>query len=132
MTARSQEYADQQTVFLTYDGSPVVDDNGNLTLDSTVQSEVLVLLFGRRGEHYRDDKRGSRLHTIKTVGQAEREFLPMCREALKPLTDTGRILRLEQGLLETTPDGFVGAELLIYLTEEEHIKLRVLPFKSRP
>lgn len=128
----NNEYASQQTVFLDHRGAPVLDALGNLTLDNTVQSEALVLLFGRRGDHYRDKSRGSRLHQIKTVADAERDFLDICNEALKPLIDTKRILRLEQGALETDPGGFVGAELIIYITEEESIKLRVLPLKARP
>jgi len=123
------EFSDQQVVLLDVSGAPTIDDDGHLELDNTVQSEALVLLFGRRGEHYRDRNWLGRLHTIKTVGQAEREFLPMCEEALKPLLDTGRIVRLELGALETWPSG-VAAELVIYVTEKEHIKLQVLPIKG--
>lgn len=126
----ADNYADQQTVFLDATGAPIIDALGHLTLDNTVQSEVLVLLFGHRGKYYRDPNRGSMLFRFKTIDDATRDFLPACTEALKPLLDTKRIVRLEQGLLESTPSGFFAAELIVFITEEEHIKVQALPLKD--
>lgn len=123
-------YAEQQTVLLDVTGAPIIDASGHLTLDNTVQSEVLVRLFAERGRDYRDRTLGSRLRTITTVDQAEREFLGMCEEALKPMLDDGRILRLEMGRLETTPSGFVGAELIVHVDEREHLRIQALPIKQ--
>jgi len=121
-------YSAKTTIFIGADGRCVVDSNGHLTMDDTVASRATVRLRARRGEYYRDRTLGSRLHTIETIEQAEREFLTMCEEALKPLLDSGEIVRLEQGAMEVDPGpGLFKAQLLIYVEEEEYVEITGLP-----
>jgi len=121
-------YESKTSVYITPRGDCLVDSEGHLVEDATIASRVTVRLRARRGEYYLDKNFGSRLHTIRTLQDAEREFLPMCEEALQPMLDAGEIVRLELGAFEAKqgPGAFL-AELLIYVTEEEVLRIAGLP-----
>ena len=124
------DYNAKISIYINAQGDGEVDAQGHLVEDSTIASRVTVRLRARRGEYYRDRTFGSRLHELRTLEQAQAGFLPACEEALKPLVDAGEILRLEQGAFETRPSGMVAAELLVYVTEEEVLRIAGLPLGS--
>jgi phage gp46-like protein len=100
--------------------------DGSLVTDATVQTRALLRLLTRRGQYWADKDFGSRWWTINTIGDARRQVLPMAEEALKPLLDTGEILRVELAGLEVTPNGIRG-HLLLHVTYEELIEISNLP-----
>lgn len=120
--------ADRATAPLVLaNGNLQIGDNGQLDMDSTVQSRALVRLKARRGKYYHDPTFGSRLFTRKTLRAAEQHALGDCEEALKPLIDAGEIEKLEIGTLEQRPSGMILMELLVHVPRETLLKISALP-----
>ncbi len=121
------DYSGQTSIFITPQGDAEIDSNGLLVEDTTIQSRVNVRLMANRGKYYRDKDFGSMLYTRKNLHDAETHFGSDCEQALKPLLDSGEIIRIEVGGIETDPGGQFRGQLLVYVTEDEVIKISGLP-----
>lgn len=119
--------AEKTQVYIGPTGDAVVDASGHMVEDTSIASRVTVRIRARRGEYHLDRNFGSRLHTRKTVSEVQQHLLSDCTEAVQPLIDAGEILRLEQGVMETTPMGGVFAQLVIYVSEGEVVRISGLP-----
>jgi phage gp46-like protein len=100
--------------------------DGSLVEDSTVQTRALMRLLTKRGKYWADKNFGSRWWTINSIDDARRQVLPMAREALQPLLDTGEIEKVELIALQTTANG-IKAHLALHVPYEELIEIRNLP-----
>lgn len=120
-------YNGKTCILINSDGDAVINTDGTLTEDETIQSRVMVRLMAKRGQWYKDKNFGSNLHKRKTLSSAEANFYQDCELALKPLIDAKEIRKIEVGGIETDPGGQFRGQLFVYVSEKEVVEISGLP-----
>ena len=104
------------------------DGTGELIRDYTARSRARFRLTCRRGKYWADLSMGSLLHTINTLGQARRQALAFCQQALQPMIDAGDIDAVSITDIEEDPiKGTLAMAVLIDIPEGEAVDLGLIP-----
>ena len=104
------------------------DGTGELIRDYSVASRARFRLTCRRGEWWADRTVGSLLHTVNTLGQAQRQVQAFCQQALQPMIDTDEIVSVTVVAIEEDPvDGTLAASVQIEVPEGEAVDLGLIP-----
>ncbi len=120
-------YEDEWTTLISDRKDLELDDSGLVKRDLTVASRCRARLTCRRGEYLFDPTMGSRLHTIRTIRQAEQEASAMVEEALEPLIQEGAILGSEITAFEADHIyGIVALSVQIQVDGESAIDLGLI------
>jgi len=95
-----------------------IDDDGHLMRDLTIESRAKFRLLCHRGEWPYDPECGSRLHTLTTIRDAQRNALLYAQQALKPLINEGAIKQVTLGDIKIDGTyGLLAIEFLIDIPE---------------
>ena len=105
--------------------------DNRLLRDPSIKSRARFRLTCRREKWWADKNIGSRLHTITTLGQAQREVQQFCEEALQDLIDDGDLLTVTVVDIEEDPvAGQLAAHVMLGVPEGEAIDLGLIPVGS--
>lgn len=117
------------THLITDGGNLKLDDAGHLYRDCTVvESKAKFLIKLKRGEWWADPELGSRIHTIKTIRDANQKFERYVREALDILIKSGEITSISMGEVVTNQStGFYGAQVFINVPYLGELDLGFIP-----